>query len=89
MSENEKVESALRAAGHVLPGRPVALGSYVPAVRAGSLVFTSGQLPTVDGALMATGTVGGEVDVDTARSCAARCALNALAAASTVCDSTR
>ena len=86
MSENDKVESALLAAGHVLPGRPVALGSYVPAVRAGSLVFTSGQLPMVDGALMATGTVGGEVDVDTARSCAARCALNALAAASTVCD---
>lgn len=86
MSENEKVESALLAAGHRLPGRPVALGSYVPATRTGSLVFTSGQLPMLDGALMAVGSVGGEIDVETAKSCATRCALNALAAASTVCD---
>ena len=86
MSENEKVGSALLAAGHTLPGRPVALGSYVPAVRSGSLVFTSGQLPMVDGKLMAVGAVGAGVDIETAKSCAARCALNALAAASTVCD---
>jgi enamine deaminase RidA (YjgF/YER057c/UK114 family) len=86
VSENEKVGSALLAAGHALPGRPVALGSYVPAVRSGSLVFTSGQLPMLDGALMAVGAVGGDVDIETAKSCAARCALNALAAASTVCD---
>jgi enamine deaminase RidA (YjgF/YER057c/UK114 family) len=86
VSENEKVGSALLAAGHTLPGRPVALGSYVPAVRSGSLVFTSGQLPMVDGTLMAVGSVGADVDIETAKSCAARCALNALAAASTVCD---
>lgn len=86
MSENEKVGSALLAAGHTLPGRPVALGSYVPAVRTGSLVFTSGQLPMLEGALMAAGAVGADVDIETAKACAARCALNALAAASTVCD---
>jgi enamine deaminase RidA (YjgF/YER057c/UK114 family) len=86
VSENEKVGSALRAAGHELPGRPVALGAYVPAVRTGSLVFTSGQLPMFEGALVAAGLVGGEVDAETAKACAARCALNALAAASTVCD---
>jgi enamine deaminase RidA (YjgF/YER057c/UK114 family) len=86
VSENEKVGSALLAAGLSLPAGPVALGSYVPAVRTGSLVFTSGQLPMLDGVLMAVGTLGGDIDVETARSCAARCALNALAAASTVCD---
>jgi enamine deaminase RidA (YjgF/YER057c/UK114 family) len=86
MTASGKVESALSAAGFALPDRPVALGSYVPAVRTGNLVFTSGQIPMAGGALMAVGAVGGEVDADTARACAGRCALNALAAASTVCD---
>jgi enamine deaminase RidA (YjgF/YER057c/UK114 family) len=86
MSENDKVKHSLSEAGHALPGQPVALGSYVPAVRAGDLVFTSGQLPMQEGALLAVGSVGGEVDVETAKSCATRAALNALAAASTVCD---
>jgi enamine deaminase RidA (YjgF/YER057c/UK114 family) len=80
------VEEALTAAGLALPGRPAALGSYVPAVRTGDLVFTAGQLPMRDGALVASGAVGVEVDVAAARSCAAQAALNALAAASTVCD---
>jgi enamine deaminase RidA (YjgF/YER057c/UK114 family) len=57
---------------------PVA--AYVPAVRSGSLVFTSGQLPMVDGSLAATGKVGGEVSADDAKQLAATCALNALAA---------
>ena len=58
--------------------RPVA--AYVPAVRSGSLVYTSGQLPLRAGELVATGKVGAEVDVETARDCAQACALNALAA---------
>jgi enamine deaminase RidA (YjgF/YER057c/UK114 family) len=86
MERSAKVAEALRSAGHDLPASLVALGSYVPAVRAGHLVFTSGQLPMFEGALLATGAVGAEVDVESAKSCAARCALNALAAASTVCD---
>lgn len=76
----------LAAAGHSLPAAAAALGAYVPAVRAGALVFTSGQLPVKDGVLVAEGHVGAGVDLDTARECAAQCALNALAAASTVCD---
>lgn len=76
----------LAAEGHLLPAPPVAIGSYVPAVRSGRLVFTSGQLPVRDGELLATGPVGSEVDLETARACAERCALNALAAASSVCD---
>jgi len=57
---------------------PVAV--YVPAVRSGSHVFTSGQLPMRDGALIATGKVGGEVTPDEAYECARQCALNAIAA---------
>jgi enamine deaminase RidA (YjgF/YER057c/UK114 family) len=65
---------------------PVArpLAAYVPAVRSGSLVWTSGQLPLVDGALEATGRVGAEVDPETARACARQAALNALAAVDAV-----
>jgi enamine deaminase RidA (YjgF/YER057c/UK114 family) len=82
----QRVEDALAAVGLVIPAAPSALGTYVPAVRAGTLVFTAGQLPLRDGALIAAGAVGGDVDVDTAAQCARQCALNALAAASTVCD---
>ena len=57
---------------------PVA--SYVPAVSSGRLVFTSGQLPMVDGALPRTGKVGAEVSADEATADARQCALNALAA---------
>ena len=58
--------------------RPVA--AYVPAVRSGGHVFTAGQLPMRDGALIATGKVGGAVDPEQAYECARQCALNALAA---------
>jgi enamine deaminase RidA (YjgF/YER057c/UK114 family) len=57
---------------------PVA--AYVPAVRTGNLVYTSGQLPMADGALLATGKVGADVDPDEAKKLAQVCALNALAA---------
>jgi enamine deaminase RidA (YjgF/YER057c/UK114 family) len=80
------VADRLSEAGYILPPPPQALGSYVPAVRAGSLVFTSGQLPLRDGSLLTSGHVGAEVSLEQARGCAAQCALNALAAASTVCD---
>ena len=58
--------------------RPVA--SYLPAVRSGSHVFTSGQLPMRSGELIATGKVGADVTADQAADCARQCALNALAA---------
>lgn len=62
------------------------LAAYVPAVRSGDLVFTAGQLPFVDGKLPATGKVGAQVDVDTAKSLARQCALNALAAINNIVD---
>jgi enamine deaminase RidA (YjgF/YER057c/UK114 family) len=63
-----------------LPVVAAPVASYVPAVRSGSLVFTSGQLPFVDGGLRRTGKVGGSVDAEDAAGDAKVCALNALAA---------
>lgn len=74
------VQERLSALGLVLPSVTTPAGVYVPAVRAGQFVYTSGQLPMVDGAMPARGKVGAEVDVDTAHGLARICALNALAA---------
>ena len=51
---------------------PAPLAAYVPAVRFGDLVFTSGQLPLVDGALVSTGKVGAGVTVEEAAQAAGR-----------------
>lgn len=68
------------ALGLELPPVVPALGAYVPAVRAGDLVFTSGQLPLVAGELGVLGKVGGQVSPEQAKELARTCALNALAA---------
>jgi enamine deaminase RidA (YjgF/YER057c/UK114 family) len=49
-------------------------------VQSGNLVFTAGQIPLVEGKLIATGKVGKEISVEQARDIARICALNALAA---------
>jgi enamine deaminase RidA (YjgF/YER057c/UK114 family) len=66
--------------GISLPDVVPPLAVYVPAVRAGNLVFTAGQIPLRDGAPLATGRLGAEVAEETGRECARQCALNALAA---------
>jgi enamine deaminase RidA (YjgF/YER057c/UK114 family) len=63
-----------------LPEVSAALAAYQPAVRSGSYVYVSGQLPLDRGALLATGKVGAEVTAERAKELAARCALSALAA---------
>lgn len=73
----------LHELGLVLPTVPAPVAAYVPAVRTGQYVWTSGQLPFVDGALPVTGKVGvgeGLVDPETAKGLAQTAALNALAA---------
>jgi enamine deaminase RidA (YjgF/YER057c/UK114 family) len=84
--EHTEVIERLEKAGHLLPPVPNAVGLYVPAVRSGHLVFTSGQLPMFEGRLLAPGLVGAEVDAEEAARCARQAALNALAAAAGVCD---
>jgi enamine deaminase RidA (YjgF/YER057c/UK114 family) len=66
--------------GVVLPGTVAPLASYVPAVRTGDLVYTSGQLPMEAGRLARTGKVGAEVSPEDGKALARVCALNALAA---------
>jgi enamine deaminase RidA (YjgF/YER057c/UK114 family) len=73
-------EEKLAELGCSVPEVAAPVAAYVPAVRSGNHVFTSGQLPMREGKLMATGKVGGEVTQDEAVECARQCALNALAA---------
>jgi enamine deaminase RidA (YjgF/YER057c/UK114 family) len=74
------VEAKLAELGLELPAVAVPAGAYVPAVVSGNLVFTAGQIPLVDGKLMATGKVGAEITPEFAKEIAQRCALNAIAA---------
>lgn len=74
----------LAALGLGLPAVPAPVAAYVPAVRMGDLVMTSGQLPFASGSLTATGKVGAGVDVPAAQAAARQAALNAVAAAADV-----
>ena len=73
-------EDRLAALGLSVPEVAKPVASYVPAVRSGNHIFTSGQLPMRSGELMYTGKVGGEVTPEEAVACAQQCALNAIAA---------
>jgi len=74
------IADRLAALGLELPEPATPAGAYIPAVVSGNLVFTSGQLPFTAGALPATGKVGGAVSAEDAKTYAATCVLNALAA---------
>ena len=74
-------EARLRELGLELPAVAEPAGAYVPATRAGNLIFTAGQLPLEAGELRTTGKVGDAVSQEEAYVAARRCALNALAAA--------
>lgn len=74
------VEERLAQLGHTVPQVAAPVAVYVPAMRTGNLIFTSGQLPLADGALMGTGKVGAGVTPEQAHAMAERCALNAIAA---------
>ena len=73
-------EERLADLGLSVPDVAKPVAAYIPALRSGSHVYTSGQLPMRDGQLMLTGKVGGEVTQEEAVECARQCALNALAA---------
>jgi enamine deaminase RidA (YjgF/YER057c/UK114 family) len=83
------VADRLAQLGIELPEVAVPVAAYVPAVLNGGLLYTSGQLPFVDGALPESGKVGeGDrlVSAESARAHARQCALNAVAAAADVLD---
>ncbi len=70
----------LAGLGLALPAVAAPLAAYVPAVRVGDLVYSSGQLPTVGGQLGVVGKVGAEVSAEQGAACARTAALNAVAA---------
>jgi enamine deaminase RidA (YjgF/YER057c/UK114 family) len=73
-------EKNLAQLGLTLPPVAAPVAAYIPAIRTGALVYTSGQLPFVDGQLSVTGKVGAEVSIEEAKEAAKLCALNAIAA---------
>ena len=73
-------KARLAELGVELPEVAKPLASYVPAVRSGNLVLTSGQLPTQAGKLAETGKVGADVTPEQGKALARICVLNALAA---------
>lgn len=77
-------EEKLAELGLALPPVVPPVAAYVPAVRTGPYVYTSGQVPMVDGELAVIGRVGDEVDPEDAKQAARTCVLNALAAVKSV-----
>lgn len=74
------VEEKIKSLGLFLPSIAIPLASYIPSVKSGSLVFTAGQLPIVDGRLVKEGKLGRDITTEDASKLAEICALNALAA---------
>jgi enamine deaminase RidA (YjgF/YER057c/UK114 family) len=80
-------EEKLQALGITLPAAPAAVGAYLPWVRIGNLVVTSGQLPWRDGTLAFTGKLGTDLGIEEGYQAARLCAVNALAQLkAAVCD---
>lgn len=73
-------ESRLRELGFEIPEVAAPVAAYVPAVRTGDHIYTSGQLPVQNGKPIRTGKVGAAVSLEQAQTAARQCTLNALAA---------
>ncbi len=81
------VEDRLSELGVTVPDVVPPVATYIPALRNGDLVYTSGQLPMVSGSMAATGVVGegeGQVSPEQAKELARICAINAIAAVKSV-----
>ena len=73
------IDQKLRDLGLELPQPPAPVGFYVPVLRTGNLVVTSGQLPIQEGKVVFAGRVGSDLDIEAGQAAARLCALNALA----------
>jgi enamine deaminase RidA (YjgF/YER057c/UK114 family) len=79
MSGSDPV-ARLAELGYDVPPVVAPVAAYVPAVKTGQHVYVSGQLPFVDGKLLATGKCGDTISTEEAKRLAERCALNLLGA---------
>ncbi len=75
----DTIEARLAAEGVTLPAAAAPAANYVPFMRTGNLLFTSGQLPLSDGKLVATGLLGRDLDTAAGQDAARACAINILA----------
>ena len=82
-----RIADRLDELGITLPALTKPVAAYTPAVITGNLVYTSGQLPFIDGALPDTGKLGAGVSDASGTDLARTCALNALAAVESVIGS--
>lgn len=80
MAAGSTPEERLADLGLSVPEVVPPVAAYLPAVRSGDHVYTAGQLPMREGALITTGKVGDAVTAEQAAECARQCALNAIAA---------
>ncbi|MCF6270637.1 MAG: RidA family protein [Melioribacteraceae bacterium] len=72
------IEDKIKELGYSVPEAPKPLAAYIPVIKIGNLVFTAGQLPMVDGKLIAEGKLGREVSDEVGTKVAEICALNCL-----------
>lgn len=73
------IPERLAELGINLPPAPSPVAAYVPSVRAGSLIFISGQVPLRDGSLIASGPIPSVCSLEQGQEAARQCLLNALA----------
>jgi enamine deaminase RidA (YjgF/YER057c/UK114 family) len=72
------IEDKIKELGLEIPEAPKPVAAYIPAVQADDLVYTSGQLPMVDGELKYKGKLGADLTVEEGYEAAKYCALNCL-----------
>lgn len=72
------IEEKIKELGYNLPEAPKPLAAYIPVIKIDNLVFTAGQLPMVDGKLIAEGKIGTAVSIELGTKAAEICALNCL-----------
>ncbi len=82
MSIKETIESL----GHTLPIAPTPVANYIPAIKSGNEVMTSGQVPIANGTIQYAGSIPSKQSIESGVKAAELCALNAIAAAATVLD---
>lgn len=74
------IEDKIKELGYDLPETPKPLAAYIPALKTGDYVYTSGQVPIVKGVLKFSGKIGSDLSIDDGHKAAIICVLNALSA---------